>query len=132
MTAGAAMSGPLRRPVPAQPVYELTLGSPYRSAWRLACFLLLRASASMVLAVCLLFKSRFATTIPVLYHRICCWLLDIRIEIRGTMSIVRPTLFVCNHTSYLDITVLGSIIPGSFVAKAEVGNWPLFGTLARL
>ena len=48
------------------------------------------------------------------------------------MSTAAPTLFVSNHLSYLDIEVLGSLIPGSFVAKTEVGTWPFFGALARL
>jgi 1-acyl-sn-glycerol-3-phosphate acyltransferase len=115
-----------------QPVYELTLGSPYRSAWRLASFLLLVATVSVVQTTCLVLKTRLATIVPMLYHRVCCWLLDIRIEKRGTMSTVTPTLFVCNHTSYLDITVLGSLVPGSFVAKSEVARWPFFGSLAKL
>lgn len=133
MTADAAMSGPVRRPpIPAQPVYELTVGSPYRSAWRLACFLLLVATVSIVQTTCLALRTRLAAIVPMLYHRVCCWLLDIRIETRGTMSTVTPTLFVCNHTSYLDISVLGSLIPGSFVAKAEVADWPFFGFLAKL
>src|SRR5207244_8349108 len=37
-----------------------------------------------------------------------------------------------NHISYLDITVFGSLIAGSFIAKNEVREWPLFGWLARL
>src|SRR5205814_10540746 len=37
-----------------------------------------------------------------------------------------------NHVSYLDITVFGSLIAGSFIAKTEVARWPLFGWLARL
>ena len=41
-------------------------------------------------------------------------------------------LFVSNHVSYTDITVLGSLIVGSFIAKAEVAGWPLFGWLAKL
>jgi 1-acyl-sn-glycerol-3-phosphate acyltransferase len=59
-------------------------------------------------------------------------LLDLHIEIRGDMSTAHPTLFVCNHSSYLDISVLGSIIKGSFIAKAEVADWPVFGYLAKL
>jgi len=41
-------------------------------------------------------------------------------------------LFVANHVSYADITVLGSVIAGSFIAKAEVADWPFFGWLAKL
>jgi 1-acyl-sn-glycerol-3-phosphate acyltransferase len=58
--------------------------------------------------------------------------MGLRVETRGEISTTRPTLFVCNHVSYLDIEVLGSLIKGSFVAKAEVRNWPMFGWLARL
>src|SRR5258708_9723130 len=44
----------------------------------------------------------------------------------------RPALFAANHISYLDITVFGSLIAGSFIAKREVARWPLFGWLALL
>ena len=44
----------------------------------------------------------------------------------------RPVLFVANHSSWLDILVLGSLVGGSFVAKAEVALWPGVGVLARL
>ncbi len=48
------------------------------------------------------------------------------------ISPTHPTLFVCNHVSYVDIEVIGSVIEGSFVAKREVAGWPLFGWLAKL
>jgi 1-acyl-sn-glycerol-3-phosphate acyltransferase len=51
---------------------------------------------------------------------------------RGKPKQDGPVLFVSNHCSYLDITVLGSLVPASFVAKADVARWPLFGTLAKL
>jgi len=133
MTVEAAISGPVRRrPTPAQPLYELSLGSPYRAAWRLTFYLIVVAIASVVQLACLAVRSRLANIVPMVYHRLCCWLLDIRIETRGTMSAAKPTLFVCNHSSYLDISVLGTLIEGSFVAKAEVANWPFFGFLAKL
>ena len=68
---------------------------------------------------------------PVAYHRFCCIILGIRVRVHGKRSDVIPTLFVCNHVSYLDILVLGGLIPGSFVAKAEVATWPFFSTLAK-
>jgi 1-acyl-sn-glycerol-3-phosphate acyltransferase len=89
------------------------------------------AIASLQVVV-LALGARFAGVLPMIYHRVCCWLLDLHVEVRGTMSVARPTLFVCNHTSYLDISVLGSLIRGSFVAKTEVANWPFFGFLAKL
>jgi 1-acyl-sn-glycerol-3-phosphate acyltransferase len=76
--------------------------------------------------------SRLAERFPVAYHKLCCRLMGIDIATVGAMSGHRPTLFVSNHTSYIDITVLGALIPGSFVAKAEVAKWPLYGWLAKL
>lgn len=43
----------------------------------------------------------------------------------------RPALFLGNHVSYLDIPVLLSTVPVVFVAKKELGAWPLFGTAMR-
>jgi 1-acyl-sn-glycerol-3-phosphate acyltransferase len=83
-------------------------------------------------ALALLLRLDLRRSVPLWYHRRCCRILGIRIERRGRQSRVTPTLYVSNHTSYLDITILGSLIPGSFVAKAEVARWPFFGWLAKL
>lgn len=116
--------------VPLSP--DLSFGSPYRSAWRLASYLVIACLLASLQMVLMVLRSRLARKLPLLYHRICCWLLDLHIERRGEMSEAQPTLFVCNHSSYLDVSVLGSIISGSFVAKAEVADWPFFGFLAKL
>lgn len=73
-----------------------------------------------------------ATVIPRLFHRAVLWGLGLKIARRGEPSTVRPTLFVSNHVSWIDIMVLGSELEASFVAKHEVDTWPFFGTLARL
>jgi 1-acyl-sn-glycerol-3-phosphate acyltransferase len=113
-------------------LHELTLGSPYRSAWRLGSYLIFALAITSVQVAFLALSTRLATMLPILYHRVCCRLLDLHIEVRGIVSTAKPTLFVCNHSSYLDISVLGSLVPGSFVAKAEVADWPFFGFLAKL
>jgi 1-acyl-sn-glycerol-3-phosphate acyltransferase len=38
---------------------------------------------------------------------------------------------VANHRSYVDIPLLLAHAPAVFLAKAEIGDWPLFGRLAR-
>ena len=38
-------------------------------------------------------------------------------------------MIVLNHVSWLDIFVLDAVMPVTFVAKAEIGRWPLVGTL---
>ena len=42
-----------------------------------------------------------------------------------------PVLFVANHVSWLDITVLHSQRWMGFVAKAEIERWPVIGMIAR-
>lgn len=43
-----------------------------------------------------------------------------------------PVAIVANHLSYLDIVVLWCIVPGVFVARADVADWPLVGRGGRL
>jgi len=73
-----------------------------------------------------------AERIPMLYHRGLAWLLRVRVRPLGVPSAVRPTLFVVNHVSWLDIVVLDTLLRGSYVTKSEVMGWPGFGYLAKL
>ncbi len=69
---------------------------------------------------------------PLLWHGFMCRLFSMRVEYEGELHTSRPTVYVANHTSYLDVFVLGAKLPGAFVAKSEVASWPVFGNLARL
>lgn len=53
-----------------------------------------------------------------------------QLVIKGELSRAKPTLFVSNHSTYVDILVLGTFIPARFVAKKEVAQWPIMGWLA--
>ncbi len=70
--------------------------------------------------------------LPKLFHRYAARIIGLRITSKGGISSRRPLLIVSNHVSWLDIIVLGSIAPLSFIAKAEVGAMPGFGMLSRL
>ena len=108
------------------------MGSPARACLRTVVYLVLTLPLLPLQAVALALKLRLATTLPLTYHRLVCRVIGIRVAARGALAQARPLLIVANHTSYLDIEVLGSLIPGSFVAKAEIAGWPLFGWLAKL
>ncbi len=43
-----------------------------------------------------------------------------------------PHLLLANHRSYVDILAILSQHPCAFLAKAELGEWPLLGRAARL
>lgn len=64
------------------------------------------------------------------WHRGVGKIAGIDIRVTGTPIVDRPVLFVANHASYIDIVVLGALLPCSFVSKAEVRDWPGFGWLA--
>ena len=53
----------------------------------------------------------------------------IHYSVKGTP----PThgLVVSNHLSYLDVLILSAAMPCFFVAKIEIGGWPIFGWAAR-
>ena len=72
-----------------------------------------------------------AGILPTIYHRILLRLIGIRTDIEGDLA-PGPLLLVSNHTSWLDIIVLGGLDELSFIAKQEVAGWPGFGSLARL
>lgn len=63
------------------------------------------------------------------WHRRACRILGVRVRVTGAVP-HGPVLLVCNHVSWLDIPVLASVLPGCFVSKAEVRDWPLIGWLA--
>lgn len=59
-----------------------------------------------------------------------CRILNVRPHITGTPD-PAAQLLVANHISWLDIIALGSQCRGQFVAKEEVGDWPVMGYLAK-
>jgi 1-acyl-sn-glycerol-3-phosphate acyltransferase len=70
--------------------------------------------------------------IPVLFHRMMCAILGVRVRVIGRKMPEHPLLIVANHASWLDISVITAVAPVVFVAKQEVAGWPLLGLLARL
>jgi len=70
--------------------------------------------------------------LPQLWHRIATRLVGIKIRQIGNPAADRPLLITANHASWVDITVVGSLMPLSFIAKSEVSGWPIFGLFAKL
>lgn len=72
------------------------------------------------------------TAAPRLWYRLAAHVLRLRIQTFGQVETGRPLLIASNHISWTDVIVLGSVFKGSFIAKGEVGTWPVVGHLARL
>jgi 1-acyl-sn-glycerol-3-phosphate acyltransferase len=58
-------------------------------------------------------------------------ILEVEVECDGAPPPGFTGLVVSNHVSWLDILVIQSVLPGAFVAKAEVRRWPVIGSLAQ-
>ncbi|EJW21017.1 hypothetical protein IMCC14465_08130 [alpha proteobacterium IMCC14465] len=69
--------------------------------------------------------------IPMLFHKIILWAIGAKVDVSGPIP-KAGTLIVSNHVSWLDICVIGSVLPVSFIAKADISGWPLLGLLAKL
>ncbi len=73
-----------------------------------------------------------ARRFPHYYHGMVSHLLGFRIAVEGDAPGTGPALLVANHVSWIDIVAFSATVPISFIAKKEVGTWPLFGQLAKL
>ncbi len=108
------------------------MGSPSLGLLRLTLYVLWILLIGPVQALAVALRLRLRKRLPVIFHRGCLRIFDIQVRVVGQPSVDKPTLFISNHVSYLDIEVLGALIAGSFIAKSEVAGWPLFGWLAKL
>ncbi|MBV8779576.1 MAG: 1-acyl-sn-glycerol-3-phosphate acyltransferase, partial [Alphaproteobacteria bacterium] len=108
------------------------MGSTALRVRRISLYLVWTTALMPVQAIGLALRRSWTRSLPRFYHRRSCRILGIDVRAIGAPAAERPLLIASNHTGYLDIAVLGSLIEGSFVAKSEIAGWPLFGALARL
>lgn len=106
---------------------------PLRCAWRVPLLLLLVIGGCLVAIFLLPRGPRPGTAGAALlsnWSRLFLRLFGVRV-VRMGEPLHDPVMFVANHGSWMDITVLHAIRPADFVAKAEIGHWPLVGWMAR-
>jgi len=77
-------------------------------------------------------RGRYRARFQQAWARVLCAVLGIRVEVIGDFPRGWNGLVVANHLGYADILVLGSLLPGTFISKAEVAGWPLIGFLASI
>ena len=104
-----------------------------RATYILTVFFLVTPPLMVFQWLLLRLAPRFAVRFPHVYHRnLCKRLLQTRVHVLGEPVSDGPCLIAANHCSWLDIIVFSAVKPLSFIAKREVGGWPIFGQLARL
>lgn len=66
------------------------------------------------------------------WARLCCFILGIHITPTGSHKQNDVFFIVSNHCSYLDILIIGAIMPAVFVSKREVASWVFLGRMVKL
>jgi lyso-ornithine lipid O-acyltransferase len=109
--------------------------APLHVARRAGAVLLWTIPCMVIQSVCLLIPGQARVVHARFYWAIVCRLLGVAVRLIGTPAYhktSRAVVFVSNHSSWLDIPVLGGHLNACFVSKDEVGGWPFVGTIARL
>lgn len=89
-------------------------------------------------AMLLRLPGREKATFAAFFWRVVARMLGLQVRVIGqparqaSGAPVRPVIYVCNHSSWLDIAAIGGRITGCFVAKDDVARWPIISTVARL
>lgn len=100
---------------------------------KLFVFLILTFLLILLKIFCHPFSKKLSYKLIQFFHKTVLWLINIKVKVLGKPRFdAKGVLYVCNHLSYVDISVLGSFIPGKFIAKSEISNWPLIGFLSKI
>ena len=107
-------------------------GQPMVVAWRIAvratCAVIL-LSGTPLLAIPMPGRSHIQRG----YCRMMLRCLGVRITVSGgPIRNLRGVLVVSGHVSWVDIFAIGAVMPGRFVARADLVEWVGLGMLARL
>jgi lyso-ornithine lipid O-acyltransferase len=107
---------------------RVSLAGPATLA-RLGLVVLVLAAFLVVFAPPLILARKFGRRVgersPARFQRLICAGLGVRVRAHGAPDRTAPCLIVANHVSWLDVPVLGSLAPMTFLAKKEVGDHPL-------
>ncbi|AFM16612.1 1-acyl-sn-glycerol-3-phosphate acyltransferase [Mycolicibacterium chubuense NBB4] len=67
------------------------------------------------------------------YCRLMLRSLGVRMSVSGgPIRNVPGVLVVSGHVSWLDIFTIGTVLPGSFVARGDLVDWPALGPIVRI
>jgi 1-acyl-sn-glycerol-3-phosphate acyltransferase len=91
--------------------------------------------AMLIQALCLVLPGHAKVVFARIYWATFARLIGVRVRVIGTAARRtggRPVVYVSNHSSWVDIPVIGGVLDGCFVAKVDVAAWPIIGTIARL
>lgn len=125
-----------RRIAPVGAVFDVmgdrAFGGRVRAVRRILVALVWTLIAIPIQAVLLLVPGRAKVAFPRAYWRVMLFLIGVRLQVVGARPAGARTLYLANHSSWLDVVVLGGVLEACFVAKSEIERWPLVNVVARL
>ena len=126
---------PASRGYGAEHAASLRLTQQIRAVWRATLMLLWTGAAALVQGVLILLPGRAKIVFARVYWATVCRAMGVQVRVIGDQARHpdgRPVVFASNHSSWLDVPVLGGTLEACFIAKEEVGRWPVIRTVARL
>jgi 1-acyl-sn-glycerol-3-phosphate acyltransferase len=106
-----------------------------RAIRRGAMVLALTLPAMAIQAACLALPGKAKVAFPRFFWGRFAASMGLEVRVVGELaskSSIRPVIFVSNHSSWVDVPVVGAVLPASFVAKGDIDGWPVVRTIARL
>lgn len=114
--------------MPETPDYFL----PLRYGWRLVLTVVHLIVGAVIVALIFPFAGyRQRSGLIHFWSLSFCAGLGVRPTLKSRHKPTGPALVIANHVSWLDIFAIDTWHACRFVAKAEVGGWPLIGWLSR-
>lgn len=114
------------------------ISRPLRAIRRGVTIALWTAIACLVQAILIVVPGHAKVWFARIYWSVMCRIMGLRVRsigqpaVRGPARGRRPVVFVSNHSSWLDILVLGGRLEACFISKEEVERWPVIGLVAKL
>jgi 1-acyl-sn-glycerol-3-phosphate acyltransferase len=120
------------------PKAKLRLLRHARAVRRVATVLVFLPFAMVIQGALLLLPGREKVAFATFFWRTVARIIGLHVRVIGTPvgarrnDAGRPVIYVCNHSSWLDIPAVGGQVNGRFVAKDDVAAWPVISIVARL
>ena len=89
---------------------------------RFVAILLWTLASMPIQACCLLLPGRPKVAFARFYWALFSRLLGLRVQVIGELAQAapgRPVVFVSNHSSWVDVPILGGVLDGCFIAKGD-------------
>ncbi len=105
-----------------------------RAARRVLVVVLFTPVACVIQTVLLALGGPARVSFALFYWASIARMLGLEVRVIGAPATGRGrrVIYVCNHSSWLDIPAVGGQLRACFVSKDDVAGWPIVGTIARL